>query len=62
MAVDPDRLPRLIRRHRGGWLAVSPVGQNLQIAVSAETQDQAKDAYVEAENEWRAIIRSGAPS
>ena len=51
--------PRLIERRCGGWLAVSNSTAPLKIGVTADTEEQAREAFGQAVREWEAILRTG---
>jgi hypothetical protein len=44
--------PVLIRRARGGWLAVSPPNSVLKIGVVAESEVEARERFAEALVAW----------
>lgn len=52
------QVPRLIPRVRGGWLALSPLGDRIQIGVSAPTESEARDRYRSAAEAWRRTLAS----
>ena len=62
MAFDWKRLPpdpkkniatlRLIWCRWGGWLAVSPAGQSLQIGVVAGTREEATAKFAQSAKAW----------
>lgn len=47
--------PRLIERHCGGWLAVTPRGWPLAVGVESETRDGATTAFRAAMERWARI-------
>jgi hypothetical protein len=52
--------PQTIERKCGGWLAVSPAGSALRIAVEATTEAEAVRRFSSAETAWMALLRSAA--
>lgn len=44
--------PTLIARSCGGWLAVSNAEDSLKIGVSADTEEEAREAFERAVLEW----------
>ena len=57
---------RIVPRRGGGYLALSPEGDALQIGVAAATESDAVAAFAEAEAAWRRILegvtREGVPA
>ena len=54
--------PRTIKRACGGWLAISGSGSPIKIGVTADTEQQALDAFALPFMKWDAILSSeGAP-
>jgi hypothetical protein len=53
---DPDQNPQIVRRARGGWLAYSARGVDIQIGVTADSREEAIVAYREALNAWRRTL------
>lgn len=49
-------IPRLIERHCGGWLAVSPEGCSVRIGVTGDAPEQAIAAFEVAMSQWRRIL------
>lgn len=43
--LEIDEIPRLIQRHCGGWLALSPADSDLQIGVPADSREVAVEKY-----------------
>jgi hypothetical protein len=54
--------PRLIKRHCGGWLAVSPSGCSLKIGVTGPTSEAAEANYRESYIAWARNLAMGAQS
>lgn len=48
--------PRMVRRRRGGWLALSPAGDSLKIGVVAPTEEQARERFEIATAAWRRTL------
>ncbi len=48
--------PRLIERACGGWLAISPADAGLRIGVTAQTEQEARDKFMEMFVEWKRSI------
>jgi hypothetical protein len=48
--------PDLVRRTRGGWLAIAPPGAQFAIAVTAATADEAKEKFWFAYSRWTEIL------
>lgn len=48
--------PMLIRRARGGWLAVSMPQCSLKIGVTAASEGEARASFERALQEWMAIL------
>ena len=48
--------PRIIHRNCGGWIALSPLGSDLQIGITAATEQEAKDKYARSEAECRRLL------
>lgn len=51
---------RLILCQWGGWLAVSPAGQGLQIGVVAGTREEAKAKFAQSAKAWADNLAKGA--
>lgn len=51
---------RLICCQWGGWLAVSPVGQSLQIGVVSGTREGAKAKFAKSAKAWAGNLARGA--
>lgn len=52
--------PTLIRRQCGGWLAVSPLLEEVKIGVAGNTEIEAEERYRAALARWRALDISAA--
>lgn len=48
--------PDLVRRTRGGWLAVAPPGARFSIAVTADTHEEAQEKFCFVYNRWIEIL------
>ena len=51
--------PRVIQRSCGGWLATSPSSMNLRIGVTAPTESEALNKFVQTLDRWREILAAG---
>ncbi len=51
--------PRMVRRHCGGWLALSPEGAGLKIGVVAHTEEMARQKFEATLTEWRETLALG---
>lgn len=59
MTFDVNKVaPRIRERRCGGWLAVSLADAPLKIGVTADTEDQAREAFAQAVREWEVILTS----
>ena len=47
---------RLLQRKCGGWLAVSHRWNEIRIGVTAESEAEARDKFIAALAEWRAML------
>ncbi len=56
MPEEDSATLRLIRCQWGGWLAVSPTGQSLQIGVTAPTKDEAREKFSHSLTRWMKIL------
>jgi hypothetical protein len=54
--IDEIR-PDLVRRTRGGWLAVAPSNAPFSIGVTAATEAEAKEKFRYVFSRWLEIIR-----
>jgi hypothetical protein len=44
--------PHLVRRTRGGWLAVAPSEATFRIGVTASTEEEAKEKFCFVYSRW----------
>lgn len=56
---EAEMRPRVIQRSCGGWLATSPSNMNLQIGVTAPTESEALNKFVQTLDRWREILAAG---
>ncbi len=57
LPIEIDAIePRLLRRERGGWLAVSELGSPTTLGVEGNTVDQARERFAAAVRARRAIL------
>lgn len=54
--------PRTIRRQYGGWLAVSPLTEDIKIGTCGSTEAEAVELYSAALARWRALNTIAASS
>jgi len=54
-----DISPVLVHRSCGGWLAVAPKGAFLSIAVTAPTEDDARNEFRTELAKWVRILQEG---
>lgn len=59
MPLLEDKSPRLIKRHCGGYLAVSNDTMSLKIGVMAETLPEARHKFRATLLEWEQLLRDG---
>jgi hypothetical protein len=50
--------PDLIRRTRGGWLAVAPTGAFLSLGVTAPTEELAREKFRTVFKRWVEILET----
>ena len=50
--------PRISKSRCGGWIAVSEADAPLKIGVTADTEEEAPAAFVQAVSEWEMILNS----
>jgi hypothetical protein len=50
--------PDLIRRTRGGWLAVAPSGALLSVGVTAPTEELAREKFRSVFKRWVEILET----
>ncbi len=65
MQKDQDHafvIPNLVRRTGGGWLAIAPPSALFSIAVTASTEDEAKEKFCSVYNRWIEIREGGERS
>jgi hypothetical protein len=60
--TNAPKIPRLVPRQCGGWLALAPPGASLRIGVWADSEEAALDKYQTAVREWRATLALGGVS
>lgn len=54
--------PRIIRRKGRGYLAISPIGDRVQIGVTADTEADAVSKFTAAAAQWRALLAADPPN
>lgn len=50
---------RVVERKIGGYLALSPAGDSLQIGVVGESEEAAAAMWAKARDQWRVLLESG---
>lgn len=54
--------PRIIRRRGRGYLAISAVGESLQIGVTADTEEEVVSKFMAVAAQWQALLAGGKES
>ena len=60
LAEENSATLRLIHCQWGGWLAISPAGQSLQIGVVAGTREGAMAKFAQSAKAWADNLAKGA--
>jgi hypothetical protein len=55
-SIKREVRPRLIERHSGGWLAVSPSNCSISIGVDAPTKEEALEQFRSVFLRWLEIL------